>query len=225
MSLICGNVFLSFRTKSKTEKGEFFIMSDEQRLAEAKKIMQAFQQQTEAMQGGVNNVLNPPSQTTRATNEFDNQGGDFAEPGDGNMIGQGFDNQGDPNAGPIINTTPPPPVPQPVTQVQPQPVTTPVVPTTPPQQTNTAPPVARPDVCQQCGSLHPPLRPGEKCPNVGVGDTLKDSGVDDAMINKHLVDLRNILMSQITSKGIKDGRKFLQYSVIELTKALEDYNE
>jgi len=32
-------------------------------------------------------------------------------------------------------------------------------------------------------------------------------------------------LSQLTSKGIKDGKKFLQYSVIELTKALEQYNE
>ena len=37
--------------------------------------------------------------------------------------------------------------------------------------------------------------------------------------------MRNIIMAQITGKGIKNQKKFFQFAVIELTKALEGYNE
>lgn len=182
-------------------------MSEDERMAEARKIMEAFQRQTQMVQGG---GASHPTPSDTSVGQFDNQGGNFGKPGDGNNIGMGFDNQGETNAGLQM-------------PVRPKPVQA-------PQQTFYSTPsqgdvMSRPDICPQCKSMHPPLRPGEKCPNSGVGDAVKNTGIDDAVINKHLVDLRNIIMSQLTAKGIKDGRKFLQYSVIELTKALEEYNE
>lgn len=191
-------------------------MSDNERLEEAKKIMQAFERQTQmAAGGGIPNY----KQQTSESNGIDNQSGTFGVHGKGNNIGMGFDNQGESNAGLRPPVRPP---------AQPQMPQTPVhippsndVPSMPPDNAV----MSRPDVCPQCKLMHPPLRPGEKCPNAGVDDSVKSTGIDDAIINKHLVDLRNIIMSQLTAKGIKDGKKFLQYSVIELTKALEQYNE
>jgi len=82
------------------------------------------------------------------------------------------------------------------------------------------------DVCKQCGTMHPPIPQGQKCPLASVAsDPDKVGGLDDTTVNKHLVDLRNIVIAQISSKGIKDGKKFFQYAVIELTKALEAYSE
>ena len=207
------------------------MSSDAENMEAAAKIMKAFQDQTNMLQNSSNPSASGP---VVGTNEFDNQGGDFAEPGNGNTIGMGFDNQGtlDPSLQPPeqqpMNTPVQPPV-------QPQPVQPPVQPAPqqvmqpPPQQVSspaTAPmPAQRGDVCPECNTMHPPLRPGEKCPNVGVGDAGLAAGIDDATINKHLVDLRNIIISKMSSKGIKNGKKFFQYAVIELTKALEVYNE
>ena len=80
------------------------------------------------------------------------------------------------------------------------------------------------DVCKQCGTMHPPVPTGQKCP-LATSEPEQTGGMDDTTINKHLVELRNIVLAQISSKGIKDGKKFFQYAVIELTKALEAYNE
>jgi hypothetical protein len=91
---------------------------------------------------------------------------------------------------------------------------------------NSPPSAQRAGVCSQCGTMHPPITDGRKCPVAPiVSDPSQAGGLDDMIINKHLVDMRNIIMSQFTSKGIKDGKKFFQYAVIELTKALEAYNE
>ena len=87
-------------------------------------------------------------------------------------------------------------------------------------------PGQRSDICKQCGTMHPPLKPGQKCPLVSIdSDTSTSSGIDDITIRKHLVDMRNIIVTQISSKKIKDGKKFFQYAIIELTKSLELYNE
>lgn len=79
--------------------------------------------------------------------------------------------------------------------------------------------------CPQCGLIHPPLPPGEKCPNAGAkmkGAAGKEKLVD---INKYLVNLRNILMSQIDSKGIEDVDKLFKNITLEITKYLEGYKE
>jgi hypothetical protein len=79
--------------------------------------------------------------------------------------------------------------------------------------------------CPQCGLLHPPNTNGKACTNTpsqtGVGSVIDL----DMEINKHLVNLKNITVSQIQSKGIKNINKLLQYMTMEMTKLLEGYNE
>ena len=81
--------------------------------------------------------------------------------------------------------------------------------------------------CPECGMMHPPLKPGEKCGNApSAGGPPNANVVDlDMVINKYLVNLKNISVSQIQSKGIKDVNKLLQYLTLEMTKLLEGYNE
>ena len=80
--------------------------------------------------------------------------------------------------------------------------------------------------CSTCGMFHPPLQSGEKCGNASPTQIGSANVVDlDMEINKYLVSLKNITMSQIQSKGIKDINKLLQYMTIEMTKILEEYNE
>lgn len=79
--------------------------------------------------------------------------------------------------------------------------------------------------CSDCGMFHPPLRPGEKCGNAPV-HMQGAGGMDvDMVINKYLVSLKNITVSQIQLKKIKDINKLLQYLTLEMTKILEGYNE
>jgi hypothetical protein len=173
-------------------------MDEKQKMKEARKVMEAFDKQIKQSQ---NPIISPVS-----SNEFDNQGGEFASYGDGNSIGMGFDNQGDQSNNPAAPINIQTAVPKTHTQPTPE-------------------PIQRSDLCPQCGSLHPPLKPGEKCPNASVGDVVSEVGLDDTVINRHLVDIRNIILSNITSKEITDGKKFFQYAIIELTKSLEKYSE
>ena len=98
-----------------------------------------------------------------------------------------------------------------------------------PSATTTVPSITTsgetPDLCKQCGTMHPPIAAGKTCPLISVTSDTKDSGLDDTIVNKHLVEMRNIIMTQISSKNIKDGKKFFQYAIIELVKVLEAYNE
>ncbi len=79
--------------------------------------------------------------------------------------------------------------------------------------------------CPECGMMHPPNTDGKPCGNAPTKATTS-TGVDlDQEINKYLVTLKNIAVSQIQSKGIKDVNKLLQYMTLEMTKLLEGYNE
>ena len=83
-----------------------------------------------------------------------------------------------------------------------------------------------PNACRQCGVIHPPIREGEKCPNASIISNKEiEAGIDDIIVNKNLVNMRNIIISQMSNKGIKDGKKFFAYAIVELTMALERYNE
>jgi len=77
--------------------------------------------------------------------------------------------------------------------------------------------------CPQCGVMHPPVNPGETCPNKKV--EVPEAGIQDEDINKFLAQLKNITVSQIQSKSIKDGNKLFQKLTLELTKFLEGYSE
>jgi len=101
------------------------------------------------------------------------------------------------------------------------------IPTGPIPMTTTPPPkVDIPvsgGVCPQCKTLHPPLRPGESCPN--SAENLEGKGIEKNLLNKYVTDIRNIIMSQMDQKKIKDGDKFFKYTIVELMKILEGYSE
>jgi len=87
-------------------------------------------------------------------------------------------------------------------------------------------PAQMPGVCKDCGTMHPPVPEGQKCPNAGVEATPDNpNALDDMTLNKHLVDMKNILLTQIGAKDIKNQNKFLQFAIIEFTKSLEGYSE
>ena len=79
------------------------------------------------------------------------------------------------------------------------------------------------DECPQCGVMHPPLRAGQKCSVAKV--EIKEAGITEDHVTKFTVDLRNIAISQIESKKLKDGNKLFKYITIEFMKALEAYSE
>lgn len=76
-------------------------------------------------------------------------------------------------------------------------------------------------VCSECGTMHPPIPAGQKCPNSKLNlPTIKDEEIGD-----FLVMFRNIIISQVEKKNIKNVKKLFQQSIITLTKFLENYNE
>jgi hypothetical protein len=77
--------------------------------------------------------------------------------------------------------------------------------------------------CPQCGIMHPPLRVGEKCPVKKV--EVVEAGLKEEDVTKLVIDLRNIAISQIESRGLKDGNKLFKHLTVEFMKALEAYSE
>jgi hypothetical protein len=57
--------------------------------------------------------------------------------------------------------------------------------------------------CPQCGLIHPPLAPGLKCP------LSKDKNSNGEVIDSSdfLVQIKNIVVSKIQTKDIKDSKK------------------
>ena len=76
-------------------------------------------------------------------------------------------------------------------------------------------------VCPQCGIIHPPVPPGEKCPMAPI--KTKDNRVVDP--TEFLSKMKSIISNQLEQKGVKDVDKFFQHLTIELTKAMENYKE
>jgi hypothetical protein len=85
-------------------------------------------------------------------------------------------------------------------------------------------PIPTGNICSQCNMMHPPIK-GEKCPNAIVKAMTEESDEIVVDVNKYLVNLQNILMSQIESKKIKDVNKLFKNITIEITKFLEEYKE
>jgi len=97
------------------------------------------------------------------------------------------------------------------------PINTGIQPGTPPK------PAPVSNICPQCGMIHPPLKAGEKCPNAKV-EVKSDEG-KEVDVNKYIVIWRDVVLSQIGSKNIKDPEKLFKNITIELTKFLEGYQE
>lgn len=86
-------------------------------------------------------------------------------------------------------------------------------------------PIPTGNTCPQCNMMHPPLRPGEKCPNAIAKALVEEKGDVTIDINKYLTNLQTILLSQIEIKKIKDIKKLFENVTIEITKYLEGYAE
>lgn len=104
--------------------------------------------------------------------------------------------------------------------------------------------------CPQCGFSHPPVKPGEQCPLAVNKTTIQQHNTPQNKpqtvqqpqiqqpsqpfipqtlqmmdINKFLVDLRNIILSQTSIKKIKDPQKLFKNIIIEVAKALENHKD
>ena len=77
-------------------------------------------------------------------------------------------------------------------------------------------------LCPQCNKFHPPLQPGEKCPLVTKDSTPSGQEVD---FKDLYTPLRNVILSKVQSKGIKDIKKLFGSLIVVITKHLEDYKE
>lgn len=75
--------------------------------------------------------------------------------------------------------------------------------------------------CGQCGLSHPIIPSGSKCPMA------KEKTPSGKEINFEEIfsPLKNILLSQIQKKDIKDVKKLFGKIIIEITKISEEYNE
>jgi len=86
-------------------------------------------------------------------------------------------------------------------------------------------PIPAGNICPQCEMVHPPIRPGEKCPNAIVKSMTKENTEVIVDVNKYLLSIRNILMSNIDKKQIKDINKLFQNITLEIAKFMEGYKE
>ena len=79
--------------------------------------------------------------------------------------------------------------------------------------------------CPQCGTIHPPIPPGAKCPMASIKVKADDGTEKNVDVNKFLADLKNIIISQSDIKKIKDVEKLFKNIIVEVTKYLESYKE
>lgn len=77
------------------------------------------------------------------------------------------------------------------------------------------------NICSQCGTMHPPLKEGEKCPMAPI-KTKDDKVVDPT---NFLSKMKLIISNQLEQKGVKDPEKFFQHLTIELMKVMENFKE
>lgn len=140
--------------------------------------------------------LNQPNQT------LDNQ--IPLEDYSGFSIGQGFDNQGKGLSNDVLKT------PQNIQNINP---------TRPTNQ------VELDNVCPECGTIHPPLKPGQKCPIAQNKQQLKETGLSEEKVSQFVQDLKNIIIANLSKIETESAEKVLQEITIEVTKFLEKYQK
>lgn len=75
--------------------------------------------------------------------------------------------------------------------------------------------------CLECGYHHPPIAGGQKCPMAKP----KDSEGKEIQTNEFVSQIKNIVVSQIQKKHIKDTKKLFSYVLLQLSRYLEGYKE
>ena len=81
------------------------------------------------------------------------------------------------------------------------------------------------NVCSECGTIHPPLEPGQKCPIAQSKQQIQKSGLSEEKVNKFVQDLRNIIIANLSEIKVESAEKVLQEVVVEVTKFLEKYQQ
>lgn len=77
------------------------------------------------------------------------------------------------------------------------------------------------NVCPECGVMHPPVPPGQRCPNAKVDLPT----ISDAEIGQFIGSWKNIIVSQLEKRNFKEPKKVFQQATLMLTKFLEEYEE
>lgn len=75
--------------------------------------------------------------------------------------------------------------------------------------------------CPDCGVMHPPLPPGERCPNAKVDLPT----MSDAEIGQFIGSWKNIIVSQLEKRNFKEPKKVFQQATLMIAKFLEEYEE
>jgi type VI protein secretion system component Hcp len=197
-------------------------MSNEDKITQdAKKLFKLFQKQNSIM----SNNIQYNTSSIPLNNNFTTEGNNFSNHGDGNSIGLGFDNQGS-NSNIEQNIQ----ISKKINNINLQsPSNNLTKSTTLPTQNNKSIITNIPtglQLCKECNTIHPPLPPNERCPNAGLPQKdQKRFNISDDNINRYITNLKNIIISNLSKKNIKDGSKFFQHIIINITKIIEDYNE
>jgi hypothetical protein len=76
-------------------------------------------------------------------------------------------------------------------------------------------------VCPQCKLIHPPLKPGERCPNAKVDIP----GISEADVGMFMASMKNIIISNIEKNAIKNGKKLFQNLTMTVAQFMESYKE
>lgn len=78
--------------------------------------------------------------------------------------------------------------------------------------------------CPDCDMIHPPVQPGQKCPNAKVKVETAE-GKEQIDVTDLVIKIRDILVSQAEQKNVKDFKKFSGGLIVALMKYCEDYKE
>ncbi len=76
-------------------------------------------------------------------------------------------------------------------------------------------------VCDQCRTIHPPLKPGQICPLVEH----KDKSGKIIHIDDGIIDIKNLILKIIKNKEIKDNNKLMVNIIENLKNYLDNYKE
>jgi len=77
--------------------------------------------------------------------------------------------------------------------------------------------------CGQCGVSHPPLPNGETCPNASMSVvTNTPVKISDQDFNKFLVNMKNILVSQLDKLEVTNPQEIFKHLTMKIMEALEE---
>ena len=89
------------------------------------------------------------------------------------------------------------------------------------QQATASPNVNTQNVCPDCNTIHPPIQPGQKCPNSSI-EQQTGIKIDDSQVNQFLVQWRNIILSKIAELGIEDWMKEFQQITMDIHRYFDE---